>query len=91
MARPALDECINRLYQNAQKRDIFSDGYAKSAVAEYFAQGITYYLIPENFPERYGTNISWSKKYDPDLYKFMVSIDQANGDLKKILCPIMLE
>ncbi len=90
VAKPALNECINKLYDNAKSRGIFSDGYAKSTVAEYFAQGITYYLIPESFPARYGTNKSWSKKFDGDMYSLMVSIDEAGGDLNKIVCPVAL-
>lgn len=89
--KPLLDACINALYQKALKRDLFADGYSKSAVAEYFAQGIGYYLIPADFPVRYGTNVSWFQKNDSELYQFMVSIDQARGDLEQIKCPVGLE
>lgn len=89
-ARPAVNNCIQKLYENAGKRNMYADGYSKSAVAEYFAQGIGYYLIPATSPARYGTNVSWFQKNDPDFYHFMVSIDQANGDLEKIVCPVAL-
>ncbi len=88
--KPSLNDCIHKLYENAGKRNMYADGYSKSAVAEYFAQGIGYYLIPATSPARYGTNVSWFQKNDPDFYTFMVSIDQANGDLQKISCPVAL-
>ncbi len=88
--KPGLDACINKLYANPKARDVFPDGYAKSTVAEYFAQGITYYLIPEQAPVRYGTNRSWAKKNDSDFYLFVDSIEKAGGDLEKIKCPIEL-
>ena len=84
---PKLSSCIDKLYAGALKRDVFSDGYAKSTVKEYFAQGITYFLISPQMPARYGLNASWFEKNDPDLSKFMSSIQNSNGDLKKIVCP----
>lgn len=84
---PNLNRCIDRLYAGALKRDVFSDGYAKSTVKEYFAQGITHFLISPKMPARYGLNASWFEKNDPDLYKLMSSIQNSNGDLKKIVCP----
>lgn len=89
-SRHVLNDCIQKLYENAGKRNMYADGYSKSAVAEYFAQGIGYYLIPASSPARYGTNVSWFQKNDPDFYSFMVSIDKANGDLSKIACPVAL-
>lgn len=89
--RPELNTCIQQLHANATKRDLFADGYSKSSMGEYFAQGISYYLIPENSPARYGTNVSWFQKNDPDFYKFMFSIEKANGAISKIVCPISLD
>ena len=88
---PSLNSCIQNLYDAAKKRDMFPDGYAKSKVKEYFAQGVTYYLVPASSPARYGINASWLPKNDPDLYKFIQSIDAANGDHHKITCPLTLE
>lgn len=87
-AAPVLNTCIQKLYDHAGKRNMYADGYSKSTVAEYFAQGISYYLIPTDSPPRYGTNGSWFQKNDPEFFQFMVSIDQAGGDLDKIKCPI---
>lgn len=89
-AEPRLNDCIQNLYDAATARDLFPDAYAKGNVKEYFAQGVTYYLVPADSPARFGINVSWIKKNDPDLYNFIVSIDSSNGDLKKIICPISL-
>ena len=86
--KPNLFICIDSLYKKARERNLFADGYASRNSFEYFAQGITYYLIPESFPARYGVNQGWAKNNDPDLHLFLMSLDQAQGDLDKIACPI---
>lgn len=85
---PHLNTCIDKLYAAAQRRDLFSDGYAKSTVKEYFAQGITYYLISPQMPARYGLNASWFQKNDPAFFSFMASIENSKGDLNQITCPL---
>jgi hypothetical protein len=87
MHAPTLNSCIQKLYDEAKKRNVFPDGYAKSNVKEYFAQGVTYYLVPATAPARYGINASWLPKHDPKLYEFIKSIEQAQGDHRKISCP----
>lgn len=83
-----LAECIDRLYAAAKQRDVFPDGYAKTNEFEYFAQGVTYALIPETAPARFGLNRSWLPAKDPDLYRFIQSIESAQGDVSKINCSI---
>jgi hypothetical protein len=84
---PSLGDCVEKLYANAQKNKSFPDPYAASNSREYFAQGITYFLIPADAPARYGINSSWYPKNDPMLLAFMVSIQNSNGDFSKIQCP----
>lgn len=85
---PLLYSCIDKLYDGAKKRNVYPDGYAKSNFREYFAQGVTYYLVPSTSPARYGVNRAWLPKNDPDLFNFIQSIDSAGGDLSKITCPL---
>lgn len=86
--RGALGRCIEDLYAAAKKRNVFPDGYAASNKEEYFAQGVTYHMIPTDSPARYGLNGSWLQPNDPDLLKFIQSIEAADGSVAKIACPI---
>ncbi|MES2769921.1 MAG: hypothetical protein V4596_12320 [Bdellovibrionota bacterium] len=86
---PAIGACIKKLYSAALERNIFADSYAKSNDREYFAQGVTYYLIPADMPSRYGLNQSWAIENDPHLHQLVLSIDNAKGDFSKIKCPIL--
>lgn len=84
---PHLGNCIDRLYQQAKRKDTFPDRYAATNNKEYFAQAITYYLIPPDSPARFGINASWYPKYDPDMYQFILSIEASGGDINAIRCP----
>lgn len=84
---PGLANCIERLYSQAKRKDTFPDRYAATNSMEYFAQAITYYLIPADSPARFGTNQSWYPKHDPDMYKFIQALEAANGNLTSIKCP----
>src|SRR5262249_38726701 len=53
-APAAIDDCIGTLYQGARARDLFPDPYAAINKAEYFAQGVGYYLTPVDAPPRFG-------------------------------------
>lgn len=86
--KPALSVCIERLYNAAQARGVFPDPYAATNSREYFAQGVTYFLIPADAPARYGINVSWYPKNDPDLLRLIQSIQEAKGDLGRIRCPL---
>lgn len=87
---PLVHDCLLKLYDNALKRDVFQNSYSKTNYKEYFAEGVTYYMVPENFPARYGLNQGWAKVNDPDLFQFLVSIEKSNGDGTKIQCPVSL-
>lgn len=84
---PGLANCIERLYAQAKRKDTFPDRYAATNSMEYFAQAVTYYLIPPDSPARFGTNQSWYPKHDPDMYKFILALEAANGTLTSIKCP----
>jgi len=86
-AYPALANCIERLYSQAKRKDTFPDRYAATNSMEYFAQAITYYLIPADSPARFGTNQSWYPKHDPDMYNFILSIESSQGNLNSVRCP----
>jgi hypothetical protein len=86
--QPLLSKCVDKLFSQAKRKDTFPDRYAATNVMEYFAQAVTYYLIPADSPARYGTNSSWYPKHDPDMYKFIQSIESSNGDFKSIICPL---
>lgn len=84
----SLSSCIEKLYSAAKTRNSFPDPYAATNSREYFAQGMTYFLVPADAPARYGINVSWYPQNDPDLYRFMLSIEDAKGDFRKIRCPL---
>lgn len=88
VTKPDLANCIEKLYAQAQKKNTFPDAYAATNSKEYFAQGITYFLIPADSPARFGVTSAWYPQHDPDLYSFMISIQNSNGDLNSIKCPL---
>ncbi len=87
-ARPDLYQCLERLYAAARGRNRFPDAYAASNVKEYFAQGATYHMVPADSPARYGLNASWLPANDPDLHRFLQSVEASQGDLSRVECPL---
>lgn len=87
-AEPRLGACIRDLYNEAKKLKKFPEAYAGSNEYEYFAQGVSYYLIPEEAPSNFGLNRQWYRQNDPQLLKFIKSIDEAQGNLRNIECPL---
>ena len=82
-----VKECVTSLYNEAKGRGVFADSYAASNEAEYFAQGVAYFMIPSDSPARFGINSSWIPKNDPHLWAFLNTLQSAAGDLKKVQCP----
>ncbi len=80
--------CIQALYEKAKERKLFADGYAAFNQYEYFAQAVTYYLVPETSPQRFGLNRTWSLKNDPQVHALVQSIEKANGDVNQIKCQL---
>lgn len=87
-ASPASARCIDKFYAKAQKENNFPDGYSAYNTAEHFAQGATYYMIPEDSPKRFGLNRSWLVKNNPQQLAFIESIEKAQGHLNQIVCPL---
>lgn len=83
---PTAIACVVNLYAAAKSRGVFSDPYASQNKEEYFAQGVTYFLVPADSPARFGLNQTWLTSGDPDLLNFVQSIESASGDLDKIGC-----
>ncbi|MBL7714382.1 MAG: peptidylprolyl isomerase [Bdellovibrionales bacterium] len=83
---PILDRCFTDLYDAAKKASRFPDGYSAYNQYEYFAQGVTYWLVPGDVPSRFGLNRQWVKKNDPDQMSFIESIHWSGGDLSKVSC-----
>jgi hypothetical protein len=81
-----LADCIEGQYAWAKKNHHFPDDYSSVNSKEFFAQGVTYYLVPADSPERFGLNQSWLPKYDPQQFDFIKSIDAAAGAESKIEC-----
>jgi hypothetical protein len=88
VGRQDLQNCITKMYEAAGGRELYADPYAASHENEYFAQAISYHLIPEGSPARYGLSGAWIKKNDPDMYEFIKRIEASKGDISKISCPI---
>jgi hypothetical protein len=84
----AVSDCILRLFAAATERGDFADPYASTNEYEYFAQGVTYYNIPEDAPARFGVNRGWLPAHDPDLLAFVQSVETATGSLDALACPI---
>lgn len=82
-----IADCIQKLYAKAKERNVFADGYAAFNQYEYFAQAVTYYSIPENSPQRFGLNRSWSRQNDPAMHALVESIQKAGGQIDQISCP----
>jgi hypothetical protein len=83
---PSGVQCIIDLYAQDQNTANFPDSYASQNKEEFFAQGVTYYLVPTDSPARFGLNRNWVVNHDPALYHFISSIEQAHGDLSQISC-----
>ncbi len=78
--------CIQALYEKAKERNLFADGYAAFNQYEYFAQAVTYYLVPEASPQRFGLNRTWSVQNDPLMHALVESIEKADGHIDRINC-----
>ncbi len=83
--RPGL-QCIIKQYSEAKKNKNFPDSYSALNKEEHFAQGATYYLVPEDAPKRFGLNRSWLANNDKNQLAFLNSIDSAEGLLERITC-----
>ena len=66
----------------------FPDGYSAYNKEEHFAQGVTYWLIPQDAPARFGLNKSWVQQFNPQQFDFINSIDEAHGDFSKLSCAL---
>lgn len=87
LANDSVSSCIARLYEAAKLRGLFPDPYAASNDHEYFAQGVVYFLIPKDAPQRFGLNVEWLVENDPDLYQLLKNIANAST-IDRISCPI---
>lgn len=83
----SLTDCIQNLYTKAKERNLFADGYAALNQYEYFAQAVTYYLVPESSPQRFGLNRRWSLQNDPKMHELVERIQKASGQIDQIACP----
>ncbi|MGZ3653414.1 MAG: hypothetical protein ACXWSC_19775, partial [Bdellovibrionota bacterium] len=84
--RSVLADCIEQLYALSLKLHNFPDAYSSTNSKEHFAQGVTYYLVPADAPERFGLNQSWLPRNNKLQFDFIQSIDGAGGDVAKIRC-----
>jgi tetratricopeptide (TPR) repeat protein len=82
----SLRRCIRRLYDLAKERQLFADAYAATNEYEYFAQGVTYYMVQDDAPRAFGLTQRWVKENDPKLHQLLVAV--AAGDLDAISCPV---
>jgi hypothetical protein len=83
-------KCIESQYQEAKLKKNFPDAYSSQNKEEHFAQGVTYYLVPEDSPSRFGLNQGWISRNNPSQMEFIKSIDESKGDLAKIICKVKL-
>jgi hypothetical protein len=81
-----LADCIEGQFALATSRKNFPDAYSGTNSKEFFAQGVTYYLVPEGSAERFGLNQSWLPAHNPLQFSFIRSIDSSGGDLSRITC-----
>lgn len=72
-------DCVERLFANAKQRNKFINSYSSTNSTEYFAEGVTYFVVPANRPRRFGTNAGHVQKVDPDLYNFIRTVEAAQG------------
>jgi tetratricopeptide (TPR) repeat protein len=86
-APPAVGNCITALYRGAAARNVFPDPYAAINEAEYFAQGVGYYITPLDAPPRFGLTVRWLMENDPGLYELYRQIE-ATSDVSRIACPV---
>ena len=83
----AVGDCISALYRGATGRNLFPDPYAAINEAEYFAQGVGYYITPLDAPPRFGLTVGWLMENDPGLYELYRRIE-AESDVSRIACPV---
>lgn len=55
---------------------------------EYFAQGVTYYLVPADSPARFGATRERLLDIDPMLFEFVDTIARAEVEAEDMLCPL---
>lgn len=78
--------CIQSIYDSAKAAKNFPDAYSAQNKEEHFAQGVTYYLVPPDSPQRFGLNQKWLVEHNPQQLAFIQSIESAAGDLNRISC-----
>lgn len=83
-----LTQCLDALYEQAKNNQIFADPYSGTNVAEYFAQAVTYFLVPADSPKRFGLNRLWFEKNDPQILNFVEQVNSVSGDVAKLKCPL---
>lgn len=79
-------QCIEELYQEAVSKKNFPDGYSSYNREEHFAQGVTYYLVPEESSSHFGLNRSWLVTNNSRQFKFIQSIENSKGQFSQIGC-----
>lgn len=76
---------ITRLYTAAKKTRKTLDFYSDANENEYFAVGVEAYVSEYKLPDQkitYGHTRSELQKVDPDLYKFIASLNQLASSMK---------
>jgi hypothetical protein len=81
-------DCSVRLYEAAKARGVFADPYSGRNFLEYLAQGVAYFMTPEDSSARLGINVSWLKAHDPDMLGFLQDLQLHSPDLSAIRCPV---
>ena len=83
---PQMD-CIVTLYERAYERQLFPDPYAATNEWEYFAVGVEVFLRPADSPPRFGANVGWLRRNDPDLVRWIEQIAEGRQP-SALTCPI---
>jgi tetratricopeptide (TPR) repeat protein len=79
--------CITTLYDRAAARELFTDPYAATNPFEYFAVGAEVFLTPADAPPRFGRNVGWLRRNDPDLVRWLEQIAEGRPPAA-LSCPV---
>lgn len=71
--QPAIFTCIEKLFVDATRRNVFVTSYAKLRY-EYFAVASESFFIPINYPLRFGVQRKWYEVNDRNLFDLLAAV-----------------
>ncbi len=85
--QPAIFNCIEKLFADATRRDVFVTSYARLRY-EYFAVASESFFIPTTYPLRFGVQRKWYEQNDKNLHDLLAAITAGPKAASAYACPL---